>query len=193
MKHADVSRTDAARARSPAEVHRRPSVPDAVWAPLAVASLLAVPGLLGYALGQPWLFPSLGPSAFLQAETPHLPSARFYNVVAGHLLGMLSAFVAVALLGASSAPPVMSSHTLSAVRLEAALLAVVLTMGATSLLRASHPPAAATTLLIALGGMQATAQEAGTICAGVLILAVVGEGVRQLRLRAVPSVPRRGP
>jgi uncharacterized membrane protein YphA (DoxX/SURF4 family) len=72
----------------------------------------------------------------------------------------------------------------------AALVAVVLTMVATSLLRASHPPAAATALLISLGGMQATASEAGTICAGVLILGVVGEGVRQMRLRVLPAAKR---
>ena len=166
---------------------RLATVPDAIWAPLSVTFLLAVPGVIGYLVGEPWLFPSLGPTAFLQAETPHLPSARLYNVLVGHLVGMLSAFAAVAFFGASNAPSVLSSHTLPAVRLEAALLAVLLTMLGTSLLRASHPPASATTLLIALGGMQATLQEAGIICTGVVMLAVIGEGVRQVRLRFVRS------
>jgi len=35
-------------------------VPDMVWGPLAV-------GLIGLAAGQPWLFPSLGPTAYLLA------------------------------------------------------------------------------------------------------------------------------
>lgn len=165
----------------------RTTVPDALWAPFAVTFLLAVPGVIGYLAGQPWLFPSLGPTAFLQAETPHLSSARFYNVVVGHLLGMLSAFAAVAVFDASTAPSVLSSHSLPTVRLEAALFAVLVTMLGTSMLRASHPPASATTLLIALGGMQATLKEVGIICTGIGILAVVGEGVRQVRLRFVRS------
>ncbi|HVA47543.1 MAG TPA: HPP family protein [Pirellulales bacterium] len=186
MSRTDVfqNRTgDKPRARSTSD--KRVAVPDAVWAPLTVTFLLAIPGLLGYVIGQPWLFPSLGPTAFLQAEAPHLPSARFYNVVVGHLLGLLSAFAAVAVFDASAAPSVLSSHTLPTVRLEAALLAVLITMLGTSLLRASHPPASATTLLIALGGMQATLKEAGIICTGVAIVAIAGEGVRQLRLRLV--------
>lgn len=163
------------------------AIPDGVWAPVAVTFLLAVPGVVGFLLGQPWLFPSLGPTAFLQAETPHLRSARFYNVLVGHLIGMAAGFLAVIALHADDAPPVMTSHILSAVRLEAALLAVFVTMVGTSLAGASHPPASATTLLIALGGMKATAREAAIIFVGLLTLAVIGEGVRQLRLRVMPS------
>jgi hypothetical protein len=51
-----------------------------------------------------------------------------------------------------------------------------------SLLRASHPPAAATTLLVALGSMQ-TVDKALKIFIGILILVVLGEAVRQLRVR----------
>jgi CBS-domain-containing membrane protein len=184
MRPASITATDAGRADHTESGRRHVwHVPDIVWGPLSVTFLLAVPGALGYFLGQPWLFPSLGSTAFLQAESPHLPSARFYNAVAGHLLGVGAAFLAVTALGAANEPSVLSSHILSAPRLAASLLAVMLTLLATTLLRASHPPAAATTLLIALGGMQATGKEAATICAGVFIVAATGAVFRQLRLR----------
>ena len=54
-------------------------------------------------------------------------------------------------------------------------------MSGLSLLKASHPPAAATMLLVALGGFKPTWHTAATIVVGVLILATLGEGVRYLR------------
>ncbi|BBI65543.1 hypothetical protein HSBAA_PA_1460 (plasmid) [Vreelandella sulfidaeris] len=41
--------------------------------------------------GQPWLFPSLGPSIFLHVHKPNLESARLYNTVMGHLIGVSQA------------------------------------------------------------------------------------------------------
>jgi hypothetical protein len=82
----------------------RATVPEAVWGPLAVGSLLSAIGLIGLAAGQPWLFPSLGPTAFLQAEEPGARSSRFYNTILGHTVGLGAGLAAVFLLGASSAP-----------------------------------------------------------------------------------------
>ncbi|QDV34399.1 HPP family protein [Tautonia plasticadhaerens] len=173
---------------------RRPgvAVPDLIWAPLAVGSLLAAIGLIGVAAGQPWLFPSLGPSAFLQAEKPGDKSARSYNTVVGHLVGLAAGVVAVLLLGASDAPGVLATRELVPIRVGAATLATVLTMLGLGLLRASHPPAAATMLLVALGGFPPTWTTAGTVAAGVLILAVLGEGVRWLRRSIFPAPDSRG-
>lgn len=164
-------------------------LPDLVWAPLAVCSLLLAVGLIGLAAGQPWLFPSLGPTAFLQAEKPGLPTARFYNTVVGHLLGLVAGVVAVLLLGADAAPGVLATKEMMPIRVWAALLATALTMLGLSLLKASHPPAAATTLLMALGGFDPTWHDARTIVVGVLILAVLGKGVRYLRREIVPAPP----
>ena len=156
-------------------------IPDLVWAPLAVSSLLLAVGLIGLAAGQPWFFPSLGPSAFLQAENPREKSSRFYNTVVGHLVGLGAGMAAVLLLGASSAPGVLATKELAPVRLWAAVLSAVLTMLGLSLLKATHPPAAATMLLVALGSFEPTWRSAGIVTAGVLLLAVLGEGVRYLR------------
>ena len=161
-------------------------IPDLIWAPLAVGSLLLAVGLIGLTAGQPWLFPSLGPSAFLQAEKPGEKSARFYNTVVGHLIGLAGGMAAVLLLGASDAPGVLATKEMVPVRVGAAALSAVLTMLGLSLLKASHPPAAATMLLVALGGFPPTWTSVGTIIAGVLILAILGEAVRYLRRNILP-------
>ncbi len=93
---------------------------------------------------------------------------------------------AVLLLGASDAPGVLATKELVPVRVWAATLSAALTMAGLTLLKASHPPAAATMLLVALGGFPPTWRSAGTIVAGVLILATLGEAVRYLRREVLP-------
>lgn len=161
-------------------------LPHAVWAPLAAGALMLLAGGLGLIVGQPWLFPSLGPTAFLQVETPDQPASRFYNTVVGHAVGIVAGFLAVLALRAGQAPPLFATHQLVPVRVWASVLAIVLSMLGIALLRATHPPAAATTLLISLGGFRPTAHDALTIAAGVLIVAVAGEALRRFRLEPAP-------
>ncbi|WP_088889777.1 HPP family protein [Leptolyngbya ohadii] len=159
-------------------------IPDIVWAPFVAGLLILIVGLLGLAFGQPWLFPSLGPTAFLQAEQPKQPTARFYNVVVGHLHGLAAGLLAVVLLGATTAPPVLSTGELTAVRVWASVLAMFLNMLFGFLLKAPHPPAAATTLLFSLGGFKPTAADAIHVVIGAIAIAVAGELLRQIRLKA---------
>jgi len=161
----------------------RPNIPDAVWAPLSAGALILVIGLIGLVAHQPLLFPSLGPTAFLQTETPDQPSSRPYNVIVGHLVGLLAGFLAVWVCQAAGAPSVLTTHELTAPRVWASVLAIVLTLLVGLLLRASHPPAAATTLLASLGGFPPTLRSTGTVMAGVLLVALLGEGLRRLRVK----------
>lgn len=161
-----------------------PPVPDALWSPLVAGLVTLVPGLVGLATGQILLFPSLGPTAVIQAHDPEQPSARFYNVLASHLGGLASAYLAVTLLGIAHAPSVFEARQLSVARVVAAALAIILAIGVEKLLRAYHPPAASTTLLAALGSFKPTLQDALSVVIGVLIVAGVGEGFRRLRLRS---------
>ena len=158
------------------------AVPDLVWAPLVGGVLTLLPGLLGLATGYPWLFPSLGPTAFLQAANPQNPSARFYNTTVGHLLGIAAGVAAVLILAASAEPSVLASHQLFPRRVWASGLAIALTLLFQLLLRANHPPAAATTLLITLGGFGTSSKDITVIVVGVLIVAIAGELLRRLRL-----------
>ena len=165
-------------------------IPDLIWAPIAVGGLLGVAGLLGLAVGEPWLFPSLGPTAFLQAESPEQPSTTFRATVIGHAVGLAAGVAAVYAFGLVHTPSVMETGHLTLARVAASVLAVTLTMFGKTWLRASHPPAAATTLLVALGGLRATASTAAAVAAGVLIIAALGEGVRRIRLHVLVNPDR---
>jgi hypothetical protein len=159
------------------------AVPEVVWAPLAAAVLTLVPGLLALATGAPLLFASLGPTAFVVAAQPQSPMARFSNVVAGHAVGFAAGAAAVLLLGAADAPSVFVARELAPPRLWASVLAVAATLLAAAATRIGlHPPAAATTLLVTLGGFRPTWSDAATVAIGVLVVAAVGEVLRRLRL-----------
>jgi len=162
---------------------RVPTIPDAVWIPLAGGVLMLVPGLLSIAFGQLWLFPSLGPTAFLQAALPQLPTSRFYNVVTGHLIGAVVAIVLVLLIVPEGEPSAFELKEVTAHRLAASVVAVAVTLLVAIPVRVGlHPPAAATTLLFTLGAFPPTWVGLGTVVVGVMIVAVVGEGLRRARL-----------
>ena len=168
------------------------SIPDPVWGSVGAAVLVLIVGLLGVLANLPWLVPSICPSAVLIAVTPNHPTARPWNTLVGHAGGMMAGFVAVALFGAASAPTVLGDHQLVAVRVGAAAVAIGLTVGVGFLLRASHPPAAATTLLVALGAI-ATLQQALVVMAGVALTVAVGEILRQARRERITPGERMAP
>lgn len=157
-------------------------VPDSVWAPIASGSLILAAGMLGLAFHRPWLFASLGPTAFQTTEYPELKSSRIYNVFAGHFIAIGMGFAALAIMGAWNTPAVASSHHLAPIRVWTAVIAITSTLMAIMAIGASHPPAASSALLIALGPFH-TAEDAFTLVIGILIVGVLGETLRLLRLR----------
>lgn len=159
------------------------AIPERVWSPLTAGLLLLIVGLTALVAGSSWLFASLGPTAYLRARYPDSPLARLYNTFIGHLVGLASGFTAVAMFNAWDAP-IVPLHELTAVRVWAAVISIILTVFVSNLLRANHPPAAATTLLVALGTFK-TALDAAYVVIGVLILSVVSEGFIRLRSRAL--------
>ncbi len=148
------------------------------YAPLMSGLAMGAIGALGLATGQTWLFPSLGPTVFLQTVTPGAPGARAWNTIAGHAIGLCAGFGALFFCGADAVPAAMGGELLSLARVEATALAVAATVGAQSLLKAKHPPAAATTMLITLGGLQPTWRTVASISAGVLLISVIGAIIR---------------
>jgi hypothetical protein len=151
-------------------------------APAAAGLVIGLLGMLGIVMGVPWLFPSLAPSLAIQATTPGLPSARAWNVFAGHMIGLGCGLAAVYLTGAAGTPSVNDAHALTVVRVAAAVLSVLLSMWVQGVLRARHPAAEATTLLIALGTLEPTLHTALTVLGGVTLLTVLGEVTRRLLL-----------
>jgi len=159
----------------------RKLIPDWLFAPVSSAILIAVAGAFGLGFGQPWIFASLGPTAFQLSEYPDHKSARLYNVLVGHGVGLAMGFAALALFNSWDAPRVLATHDLTAIRLWTCVVAMFLTAMAIVLLHASHPPAGSTTLLVALGSFQ-TAHGALTIAIGVIIVGLTGEVIKLTRL-----------
>jgi CBS domain-containing membrane protein len=98
----------------------------------------------------PFVFPSLGPTAFLFFFTPRAPAASPRNTIYGHAIGILCGYGALWLCGLQHAPPAMATGV-SAARIGAAALSLASTGALMILLKAAHPPAGATTLIISLG------------------------------------------
>jgi len=181
-----------AAASMPKAPDRVSNVPDWLWGPVAGAVTLAVAAASSLLTGTPLLFPSLGPTAALVATQPAAPSSRLWNILVGHLGGILAGFVALAVLGALQAPTLFRDQVLDPGRAWASVLALALTILAGILLRASHPPAAATTLLVTLGGIQRTDQVVA-LAMGVVLVGLVGELLRRLRIERLAPAQRYAP
>lgn len=158
-------------------------IPQVIWSPLAIAFMTLMVGLIGWATGQPFLFPALGPTAALQITHPKLKSARLYNVLLTHALAGLCGYGAVFACGAANAPSALSFQLLPFSRVAASVLGIAALELLQTVSRSWHPPAAATLLMITLGGFQADWVSVIALVAGVLILAVIGEPLRRARLR----------
>lgn len=164
---------------------------DIFWATLGEGSLVLAVAAIGWAAREPLIFASLGPTAYELVEMPQTRSARAYNVIVGHLVGLAAGFLAIYLLNAWNAPNVLSERIVTAARLWAVVIAATLTTLSTLLLKASQPASLATTLLVALGAMQ-TRRDALAMVAGVLIITAIGEPVRRFRLKHTKLRPLVG-
>jgi CBS-domain-containing membrane protein len=100
--------------------------------------------------GTPFVFPSLGPTAFLLFATPLLPAASPRNTIYGHAIGIACGYGALWATGLAHAPPAMVTGV-SWDRVLAAALSLAATGALMMLLDAPHPPAGATTLILSLG------------------------------------------
>jgi CBS-domain-containing membrane protein len=98
----------------------------------------------------PFIFPSLGPTAFLFFFTPTSPTASPRNTLVGHAIGIACGYGALLATGLEYAPPAMMVGV-DLHRVLAAALSLAFTGALMILLKAAHPPAGATTLIISLG------------------------------------------
>lgn len=160
-----------------------PGLGQVIPAMLLAGLMIAFVGALGILLGEPCLFPSLGPTVFLQIVTPAEKAARLRNVCVGHALGVACGFLALFLFGAQDAAPALGGGALTASRVAATALAVSLTVALQMALDAKHPPAAATTMLITLGGIKPQWSALWVIALGVGLVGVMGELARRRRAK----------
>jgi hypothetical protein len=139
-----------------------------VYAAVVAAMVLALAGLVGVALHQPWIFPSLGPTLMVIAETPRQPSAHPRNVLVGHVVAVAAGWLALAVTGLRNAPPVVQAG-LDARYVISAVIALAVTVLVLQLLKMPHPPAGATTLIVALAILHTPGQLAVIVLSVVLV------------------------
>jgi CBS domain-containing membrane protein len=109
--------------------------------------LLALLALLSR---NPFVFPSLGPTAYLLFFSPLSKTCSPRNTIFGHAIGIICGYGAFAVTGAGAMP--FGVHPgIFWPRILAAALSLSATGALMVLFGVSHPPAGATTLIISLG------------------------------------------
>ena len=109
--------------------------------------VLAVLALLSR---NPFVFPSLGPTAYLLFFSPLGKTSSPRNTIFGHAIGLVCGYGAFVVTGAGALP--FGAHqSIFWPRILAAALSLSATGALMVLLNVSHPPAGATTLIVSLG------------------------------------------
>src|SRR6516225_10107777 len=127
--------------------------PHLVWASFVfVNGFLSVAVLAGLALvsQSPFVFPSVGPTAFMLYFTPLAPTASPRNTLCGHALGIACGYASLWLVGLEYAPSALVEE-LHWRRVLAAALSLATTAALMVVLDVVHAPAGATALIVALG------------------------------------------
>ncbi len=118
--------------------------------------------------GAPFIFPSLGPTAFLLFFTPTNPASSPRNTIVGHAVGAGAGYLALVVFGLTEAAPALAT-SVTGPRVGAAAVSLALTSGCMVWLRVPHPPAGATTLIVSLGILREPWQLAVLMGAVVLL------------------------
>src|SRR5579864_4182384 len=111
---------------------------------------IGVLALLALVSRNPFVFPSLGPTAYLLFFSPLSKTCCPRNTIFGHTIGIICGYGAFVVTGAGALP--FGVHPgIFWPRILAAALSLSATGALMVLLGVSHPPAGATTLIISLG------------------------------------------
>jgi CBS domain-containing membrane protein len=111
---------------------------------------IGVLALLALVSRNPFVFPSLGPTAYLLFFSPLAKTSSPRNTIFGHAIGLICGYAAFVVTGAGALP--FGVHPgIFWPRILAAALSLSATGAFMVLLDISHPPAGATTLIVSLG------------------------------------------
>lgn len=136
--------------------------------------LLLPLGAIAWLTSRPFLFPSLGPSAFLLAMILHGEPTSARRVIGGHVIGTVAGLFAYFLFASgisilAPAPPLADAP----LRLTASTVCSLVLTGAGMLYTETvHPPACATTLIVSLG-LLSSITGAAIIIGSIIVLFVV--------------------
>lgn len=143
---------------------------------------IAVLALLALVSRNPFVFPSLGPTAYLLFFSPLGKTSSPRNTICGHAIGLICGYAAFMVTGAGALP--FASHPgIFWPRILAAALSLSATGAVMVLLDVGHPPAGATTLIVSLG-IIAKLRELAIIEVAVLLL--VAQALVINRLAGLP-------
>ena len=160
----------AERARVPSLVERHDST--AILGLFAFVNgvlSIGIMSLVALTTGAPFIFPSLGPTAFLLFYTPLLPASSPRNTLGGHAIGAGAGYLSLVIFGLTkNAPALVEGVHMN--RVGAAALSLGLTSGLMVWARVPHPPAGATTLIVSLGILKAPSDLAFLMVAVLLMV-----------------------
>lgn len=143
---------------------------------------IALMSVLAVITHSPFIFPSLGPTAFLFFYTPTAPAASPRNTIIGHAIGAAAGYLSLVLTGLTTAGPALTVGV-TWPRAIAAGLSLGLTAGVMVLLKSPHPPAGATTLIVSLGILRQPWQLV------LLMIAVVLLTLQALAINRLAGIP----
>jgi CBS-domain-containing membrane protein len=139
-------------------------------------------GLFAWVTDLPLVFPALGPSAFILFRSPMSPEASPRCVILGHLTGMACGYATWKLLGAMTGTTVSMQLGGSIPYFSASLA-----LGATCLclvrFSCPHPPACASAIVVALGGVTQLSDLL------IMALAVVWVAVQAVAMNRLAGLP----
>jgi CBS domain-containing membrane protein len=156
---------------------------NAVYTALGSFLAVALSGFWAWLFSEPLLFPSLGASAFLFFETPLAEVGTPRNAIVGHYVAALAAIACLGTFGLLDEPSAYVTG-MTGPRIAAIALSVALTGGLLRLLRAAHPPAGATTIIVSSGLLHKPHQLIAVFVGALLITAA---GWVLNRLLGVPA------
>ena len=139
----------------------------AIYSGLNGAISLGLLALIAWWSHEPFIFPSLGPTAFIIFYQSQSRTAAPRIVFTAHFIGVLAGVTGLFLFGLLSAAPDLNDVTPA--RIGACAVAMALTLGLMVAFKVEHAPAAATTLIVALGLLR-TPQALTVLMLAVLIL-----------------------
>ncbi len=158
---------------------------NAIYTALGSLLTIGLAGLLAWALGEPLVFPSLGATAFLFFETPMAEVASVRNTLIGHGVGTLVAFGWLHVFGLVGEPSAIET-SFDAARVACVALSLACTGGILRLLRAAHPPAGATTVIVSIG-LLTTLHQIAILMAGVVLLSAAAWALNRTMGVPVPA------
>jgi len=128
--------------------------------------------------GVPFVFPSLGPTAFLLFSTPLAPTASPRNTTCGHAVGAAAGYLSLVVFGLTDQGPALVTGV-TWQRVGAAALSLGLTSGLMVWWKVPHPPAGATTLIVSLGILREP-WELAVLLGAVVLLVIQGFVINRL-------------